>query len=125
MPHSYQNVSREKDVSSYIDVVQPLTGLSAVFRSKTAVYTPQKGIGVFMTSGSVRSELEQAVTLCGEPCPITIRPQVEVRFNVQKGDVTTLNLLKAEVDRLFAEAVSSYNLALGLVPPSEADFPEV
>lgn len=118
----YQNVSSMANVSEFTrtDVVD---GSTATFRAKTSPYTPAPGVQVQMVSASVRYEKDATYLPCGEvECGAPVRESVEIRFNSIKGNAAVLALNKAELLRLFDEAISAYHLAYGLLPPATADF---
>lgn len=118
----YQNIDRSANRSTYVEVGDR-SGAQALITSKTTNFTPVSGALVGMTAGAVRVvRAVQASTSCGLDCPPMVDNSVEVKFNVFKDDHTTFAELKAEAVRLIDEAWLTYNLGLGIVPPSEATF---
>lgn len=115
----YQNATRAANEATFVEVGLN-NGSTLTVRSIVQTHTPVKGVRIPMASGSVRLVVPHDVTDCASTCTVPVLESVEIKFNTRKGVVPTAIL--AEVNRIIGEAFTSYNLALGLVPPSEATF---
>lgn len=118
----YQNATRALNESLFVEVGD-LNGSTLVVKSKNSTFSPAAGIKAEMVSGSVRVVSPKDVTQ-GD-LVASVDESVEIRFNIRKGATADLTTLHTEVARVLGIASSTYNLALGLVPPSEATFTAV
>lgn len=119
----YQNATRTADSALFIEVGN-LAGQELNFKSKVGSFTPAPGFKAQMVTGSVRVSRPSTLGHCETECTASVLESVELRFNVQKGANASLAQLKDEVVRVFEDAVSTYYLSQGLVPPTEATFTE-
>lgn len=115
----YQNVAFASDRSAFIDVVAT-QATEATFTGKS-VKASISGKNVPMIRGGVRLAVESNATICGEVCDVPVVEPVELKYSVLAG-ATNLLALKAEVDRLFTDALDNYALTKGTVPPVYATF---
>lgn len=115
----YQNATRAQNDALFVEVGE-LNGSTLVVRSKNSTFSPAAGIKTEMVAGVVR--VVSPVDVTQGDLVASVDESVEVRFNVRKGNTTGLAALQTEVARVLGIATASYNLAIGLVPPSEATF---
>lgn len=115
----YQNASRALNDALFIEVGE-LNGSTLAIRSKNSTFSPAAGVKAEMVAGVVR--VVSPVNVTQGDLVATVDESVEIRFNVRKGSTTGLTALHTEVARVLGLATAGYNLALGLVPPSEATF---
>lgn len=115
----YQNATRALNDALFIEVGE-LNGSTLTIRAKNSTFSPVSGVKTEMVAGVVR--VVSPVNVTQGDLVASVDESVEIRFNVRKGNTTRLTALQAEVARVLGLATSGYNLALGLVPPSEANF---
>lgn len=115
----YQNAVRGANDATFIEV-GTFNGSSLVVRAKNSTFSPAPGMKTEMVAGVVRIVSPVDVTQGDLVAPV--EESVEIRFNVRKGNDASLTALRTEATRVLAAAVTSYHLAKGLVPPSEATF---
>lgn len=115
----YQNATRSVNETTAVEVGE-LNGSLLSIRSKNSTFSPAVGRKTDVVTGTVR--LVKPSTLVVGDTPVTVNESVEVRFNVRKGAAANITALHTEAARILGESLTRYNLALGLVPPSEASF---
>lgn len=118
----YQNATRSVNETTAVEVGE-LNGSLLTIRSKNSTFSPAAGQKADMVAGTVR--LVKPSTVVVGDTPVTVDESVEVRFNVRKGAATSITALNTEVARILGKSLTDYNLAIGLVPPSEASFESV
>lgn len=118
----YQNTERTRSHSEFVQV-DPFDGTILAIDANTPMLTVV-GKPVPMVKGSVRVTTPAAITSCDpQKCDGSVNESVSIAFNIKQGSVDSLAALRAEAIRCFDACVSQYNLALGVVPPSDATFP--
>lgn len=115
----YQNATRSVNEVTAVEV-GALNGTHLTIRSKNSTFSPRPGYKTDMVSGVVRLVKPSVVT--EGDTPVSVDESVEIRFNVRKGGTASIAALETEAGRILGLSTSEYNLALGLVPPSEASF---
>lgn len=115
----YQNATRAMNDALFIEVGN-LNGSQLTIKSKNSTFSPTAGVKAEMVSGAVR--VVSPVSVTQGDLVASVDESVEIRFNIRKGATTSLTTLHTEVARVLGLAASTYNLSLGLVPPSEATF---
>lgn len=115
----YQNATRGLNETVSVEVGE-LNGSSLIVRAKNSTFSPAPGMKTDMVSGSIR--LVAPVTVTQGDLAASVDESVEIRFNIRKGVSERVTGLNAEAARVLGLALSQYNLAIGLVPPSEATF---
>lgn len=118
----YQNATRSVNETTSVEVGE-LNGSLLTIRSKNSTFSPAAGQKAEMVAGTVR--LVKPSTVVVGDTPVTVDESLEVRFNVRKGAATSISALQTEAERILGKCLADYNLALGLVPPSEASFESV
>lgn len=117
----YQNASRDINQSSFVRVI-PDTSATLDIKSSAKSFSPVSGVKVNMVTGSVRI-VDQVVLdqecACGD---VFVGESLEIRFNFQRDNAAGILAALEEAKRVMGIALSEYNLAIGLVPPSEATF---
>lgn len=117
----YQNTERTRSRSEFVQV-SPFDGTILTVDANTPMLTVV-GKSVPMVKGTVRVTTPAAITSCDpQKCDGSVNESVSISFNVKQGSTVSLAALRAEVLRCFDVCVSQYNLALGVVPPSDATF---
>jgi len=115
----YQNATRGLNETVSVEVGE-LNGSTLIVRAKNSTFSPAPGMKTDMVSGAVR--LTAPVTVTQGDLVATVDESVEVRFNIRKGATASVTTLNTEAARVLGLALTQYNLAIGLVPPSEATF---
>lgn len=123
MPKAYQNATRTPIDATFVEVGDH-DGSLLLVKSKEGTFSPSPGIKVAMVSGVIRVTKPSEVQPAGAAGTVLADESVEIKYNVRKGG-TTLDSLHTEVSRIMGIAKTDYNLAYGLVPPSEATFAEI
>lgn len=118
----YQNATRSVNETTAVEVGE-LNGSLLIIRSKNSTFSPAAGQKAEMVAGTVR--LVKPSTVVVGDTPVTVDESLEIRFNVRKGATTSISALQTEAARILGKCLADYNLALGLVPPSEASFESV
>lgn len=118
----YQNATRSVNETTAVEVGE-LNGSLLTIRCKNSTFSPMAGQKTDMVAGVVR--LVKPSTVVVGDTPVTVDESVEIRFNVRKGAKANITALNTETTRILGKSLSDYNLALGLVPPSEASFESV
>ena len=118
----YTNITRARGSADFARTSPSFDGSVALF--KVAEAKPNiAGTIVPMVRGTVR--LTVPVNAAPQDAaPAMVNEAVSVEFNVRQGGAS-LNGMRSEVIRLLDAAVADYQLANGIVPPSEAAFSSV
>lgn len=121
MSKKYTNITRSRGSADFALTSPSFDGSIALFKVSEA--KPNiNGTIVPMVRGTVR--LTTPVNAASpDAAPAVVNEAVTVEFNVRRGGVE-LNSMRDEVIRLLDAAVANYQLANGIVPPSEATFGE-
>lgn len=119
MSHNYQNTEVAPGRTVFIDTAQTLP--SEVTFTASRRNGSIAGKAVVFDRGTIVLRSNQTTTPCGADCPVEVTESVRVEFNVLDGAASLANM-RAELDRLFDAAVSSYGFSRGLVPPVSATF---
>lgn len=115
----YQNVLSSRTASTFVDVANKDSS-ELIFASKPAIIS-RNGSSVTMVSGSLLLNKPKAVMNCATSCEaFRVTESVSIRFNVEQYDTTSLDALKAEVDRVFA--LVKANLTGGVLPAVSDTF---
>lgn len=115
----YQNVLAGRDKSTFVDVANR-DNSELTFTSKTAVMR-NNGAQAQVVAGSVTVTKPKAVANCATECEaFRFTESVSIRFNVEQFDTTSLDALKAEVDRVFL--LVKQNLSGGILPAISDTF---
>lgn len=115
----YQNISQTLNKSSFIEIGE-YTGDELTFTAKR----PKVNVGgqeVVFAKGSIALRSPHEVTSCDEAngCVLgTVTESVTLDFNVV--GIDSLDVLKAEIDRVFALVKTS--MTHGVLPPVYSDF---
>lgn len=122
MTVKYTNVTRARGSAEFARTSPSFDGSSALF--KVAEAKPNiAGTIVPMVRGTVR--LTTPVNAASQDvAPAFVNESIAIEFNVRRGGVV-LASMRDEVVRLLDAAVADYQLANGIVPPSEAAFSSV
>lgn len=115
----YQNATRSANEITAVEV-GALNGSLLTIRSKNSTFSPRPGYKTDMVAGVIRL-VKPSVSTEGDT-PVSVDESVEIRFNVRKGATASIAALHTEAGRILGLSTSKFNLALGLVPPSEASF---
>lgn len=121
MTHKYQNVEFTPQQSAFVDITQP-NPLKATFASRKVNVKVDGGQFAMVRAQVLVQEPFLAVP-CGETCGTELTRSVKLEVNVEKGGASIADL-RAEVIRLFDQAMTNYGLAEGYVPPAYANFTE-
>lgn len=118
----YINTTRDKTTSDFARVQPSVDGATMHFLVKTArpviVGTP-----VSMVNGTLRLAVPSPVASCDTSvCSGEVIEAVSLQFNIKAGNTAVLSTLRTELNRVLDAAITSYNLADGIVPPATADF---
>lgn len=115
----YTNTTRTTSMSEYVKVEPSVDGTALTFRSdKKAARI--NGIPLDFVNGSVRVVMPKQVSSCESECTTMATESVELKFNIVKG--SSVDGLKAELDRVFVKAVAEMHLLDGIVPATHATF---
>lgn len=121
MTHKYQNTGFTPGVSVFTDVDTQLPSIATFNASR--VKAQVSGGSVSFVKGKLSLRSSKMADVCGLDCPREVVESFTVEFNVQDG-AQGLAAMRAEVLRLFDEAISQYGFDRGLVPPVYASFIE-
>lgn len=115
----YTNITRARGSADFARTSPSFDGSTVLF--KVAEAKPNiAGTTVPMVRGTVR--LTTPVNAASpDVAPAVVNEAVAVEFNVRRGGAS-LAAMRTEVVRLLDAAVANYQLANGIVPPSEAVF---
>lgn len=117
--NQYQNTGFDAGRSIFINTAKQLPSQATFSASRATVKTSSGNVNFVRGAIALRSNI--VPTICGESCPTEVTESVKLEFSVLDG-ATSLADLKAEVDRLFTEAIAAYGFSRGLVPPVYANF---
>lgn len=115
---SYQNILQTATNSAFVEVGS-YSGAELGFNAKK-ITTKVGDMVVPFVKASIALRMPKDVTSCSTPaCVIgTVTESFKCEFNIT--DVTSLDVLKAEIDRVFA--LTKVALAHGVLPPVSATF---
>lgn len=118
----YFNNGFAPDKSSFVDVDSNVGQVnSLVFTNKSTNVVTSVG-QTKMVSGHISLTVPFKVS-CSEECQdITLNESLRVQWNMRYDSTEALSALRAEVNRVLDEAIASYGLQKGLVPPVFATF---
>lgn len=118
----YQNVLVSRNASTFVENGS-YDGSTIDFASKSTRVT-RGAMGTDMVSGRVVYQEPVVLKDCNNDCvTVELSGGFTMSFNIQKGDVTALDRMQAEANRIFTLAKTS--LVHGLVPSSAETFPVV
>lgn len=107
--------------SSFID---PVLGTVVTFSAKSSTVRPSDKISVDMVS--VTASLNQPEPVGApncDPCGnAKVNTSATIRFNIVKGDSAQMDAVVGQLQSLVSQAVASYQLTYGVVPPASATF---
>lgn len=115
----YTNITRARGSADFARTFPSFDGSVALFKV-TEAKPNIAGTIVPMVRGTVR--LTSPVNAASvDAAPAVVNEAVAIEFNVRQGGAN-LAAMRNEVVRLLDAAVANYQLANGIVPPSEAIF---
>lgn len=113
--------SNKTYTSSFVD---PVLGTIVTFSAKSSTVKPSDKVSVEMVN--VTASLNQPEPVGApecDPCGTAkVNTSATIRFNIQKGDIAQMNAVVGQLQTLVDQAVESYQLAYGVVPPASAVF---
>lgn len=116
---SYQNTMQSLKASTFIEIGS-FSGTEVAFKASSPI-TKVGQSQVTFAKGAVSVRMPHDVTPCETACPIgTVTESISIDFNVV--DPASLDVLKAEVDRIFAATKAT--LVRGILPPVYSTFTE-
>lgn len=121
MTHKYQNIGFNTGSSVFVDTAKDLPSI-ATFTASRVKATVSGGTIPFVR-GKIVLRSNANASVCGNDCPVEVTESFTMDFNVQDG-TQNLAAMRAEVLRLFDEAIAKYGFDRGLVPPVYAAFTE-
>lgn len=121
MTTKYINTAFTSGSATFTDVNTNSAGpVVAICNNATRSATVSGGSKVAMIAGSLTINSPFEVADCAVcPAPI-LNESIKIQWNFRRG--TTINALKAEMERIFAVWVAQDELAMGLVPPVYEQF---
>lgn len=123
MTKKYQNIGFAANKAQFIDATSNPVGANGLLFANEVKLAPLAGGGKRqMVSGSLTVNVPISVdaTVTGQPATV-LNESLKLQWNFSRGGLTVA-AMRAEINRVFDEAVAKYNLTQGLVPPVQSDF---
>lgn len=122
---SLQNTGVSQNNKTYTSsFVDPVLGTVVTFSAKSSTVKPSDKVSVDMVN--VTASLNQPEPVGApdcDPCGTAkVNTSATIRFNISKGDIAQMDAVVGKLQALVQQAVDSYQLAYGVVPPASATF---